>query len=133
MSPLTRSVCLAEIVATVGDGERAIRRDRCLDPISLAIRRVFQIGDLIRRRIVRRVAIEQRQVALPDVLDCRKPRHPQIRILLVRFRAARRGGLHRVVHLSHAFTWTVVNYDHPRMDRAQKRRRARSVQTAQST
>ena len=75
MTLLTSSVGFTKIVAAVGDGEFPIRRDRCLYPIPLAIRRVLQIGDLILRGIVCRVAIEERQVALPDVFNARKLRH----------------------------------------------------------
>ena len=76
-------VALAEAVAAVGDGELAVRRDRGLDLVALAVRGLFEVRDHVGRGVVRGVLVDQRQVALPDAFDARQLRHSQIRILLV--------------------------------------------------
>ena len=57
---LADHIRLAESVAAVGDGEFPIGHNAGLDPVALAIRRVFQIGNHVLRGVVMRIGVQQR-------------------------------------------------------------------------
>src|SRR4249920_2649376 len=73
---LARPVGFAETVPAVRDGERPVTFDGCLEPVTLAIGGFLDVCDLILRRVVILVGVEQREMALPDALDAWRLREP---------------------------------------------------------
>src|SRR5260370_23588187 len=99
VEPSASGVGLTETVASVGDSELAVRRDGRLDPVPLTVGGFLEVRDHVFRSIVLRVAVEQRQVTLPNAFDSRQSRQPQVRISFIRPRATGRNGLNCAVHL----------------------------------
>src|SRR5580765_4095545 len=69
---LARRVRLAESVPPVGHGERPVTPHRRLQPVALALVGIFEVGNHVGRRVV--LAIEQREMPLPDAFDARRGR-----------------------------------------------------------
>src|SRR3974390_2537115 len=61
-----RRVGFTESFAQVCHREFAARRDRGGDPVTLAVGGLFEVRDLVRRGVVGRVLVQQRQMPLPD-------------------------------------------------------------------
>src|SRR5438132_9649003 len=69
---LAGHVGLAEPVAAIRDGELTIRSNRSSKRVPLALRGLFEIRNLVRRGVVGRVLVQQRQMPLPDAFGARK-------------------------------------------------------------
>src|SRR5260370_40000942 len=80
---LSRHVGLAEPVAAIGERELAVRRHGRVDPVALALGGLLEVRDHVGRRIVARIFVQQRQVALPDAFQSPQVRPSQAPISLV--------------------------------------------------
>src|SRR5437879_4656733 len=113
-------VCPAVLIAAVRHRERPIPRDGRLQPVTLTLRRVFEIRNHLFRRVV--IRIEQRPVALPDAFDAWHLRAAVVVDARRFLRAWRR--------TAESFARPVVDDHDARADRREKRRRASALQRA---
>src|SRR5438093_8712245 len=129
---LPRGVSLAESVAAIRDRVPAIASDRSMDPMSLVPWPLFEIGDHVPRGVVCRIAVQEREVCLPYVLNAGRLRHSQVGVPFIRsgLHAGNRDWLHAVVTRAQALSRSIVDDDHLRPDRAKQRRRSRVVESA---
>jgi hypothetical protein len=65
--------------------KRPLGLDRRLDPVAF-VAGLFEIGDHVRRRVVLRIAVEERKMPLPDSFDPRQARQARVPVALVRRR-----------------------------------------------
>ena len=56
--------------------ESAVRRHRRLDPVTFAVRRVFEVRDHVFGGVVAGLLVDERQVTLPDAFDAGQQREP---------------------------------------------------------
>src|SRR5438093_6255249 len=103
-----------------------------MDEISLVARALFKIRDHVTRRVVRGNAVRERKVALPHVNNPRRLRQSQVVVLFVwsgRY-AGSANWFHLIVRHTETLSGSVIDDDHLRPDRAEKRRGAGVVERA---
>ncbi len=108
---LPRRVSLAESVAAIGDRVPAVASDRSMDPVSLVPWPLFEVGDHVPHGVVCRIAIQEREVCLPYVLNSWRLRHSQVGVPFIRSgRHAWNGDwFHAVVTRAQALSWSIVD------------------------